>query len=93
MKALITLIEKRYQLKEGTKTAYKLTEETVREIDERQYNNIVNRDTQRFFRRLGGSETAESSYTCFGYKVTKLISKSSDRDMKVVREFQFIYKN
>lgn len=91
MKALITLIEKRYQLKQGKKTVYELTEETVKEIDERQYSNIVNRNTQQFFRRLGGSETAESNYTCFGYKVTKLTSKSPDRDLKVVREFKFSF--
>ena len=42
-----------------------------------------------WFRRLGGSETAQRSYTCYGYVIYKLTSSSPDRQTKSVREFNF----
>ncbi len=60
-----------------------------REIDMRQYNNITNDETLKFFRRLGGSETATRNYTSRGYNVTKLISTSPDKSTRVIREFNF----
>jgi hypothetical protein len=62
----------------------------TKEIDMRQYNNITNDDTLKWFRRLGGSETATRNYTSRGYNVTKLISTSPDKSIKVIREFNFI---
>lgn len=58
-------------------------------IDKKQYDNITNKDTLKWFRRLGGSETATKNYTSRGYNVTKLISKSPDKSIKVIREFNF----
>ena len=58
-------------------------------IDKTQYNNITNTETLKWFRRLGGSETATKSYTSRGYNVVKLISKSPDKSIKVIREFNF----
>lgn len=58
-------------------------------IDKKQYDNITNKDTLKWFRRLGGSETAKKSYTSRGYNVTKLISTSPDKSIKVIREFNF----
>ena len=58
-------------------------------ISEREYNNITSKETLKWFRRLGGSETAQKSYTCYGYKTYKLISRSPDRTQKTVREFSF----
>jgi N-acetyl-anhydromuramyl-L-alanine amidase AmpD len=42
-----------------------------------------------FFRRLGGSESVQRAYTCYGYKVDKLTSTSPDKQTKVIREFNF----
>ncbi len=73
--------------KAGTKTVW-LTEKTEnKEIDETQYNNIVN--SSPFFRRLGGSEHHEKNYTCAGYLVTKIISTSPDRQKRSVYTFDF----
>lgn len=58
-------------------------------IDRKQYDNITNVDTLKWFRRLGGSETAQRNYTNMGYMVTRLISISPDKSIKVVREFNF----
>jgi len=79
-----------YELKEGTKTVYVETEKQYSFIDETEYNNIV--DSSPFFRRLGGSETATKNYTCRGYKVVQLVSKSPDRQRKIVRTFDFSWK-
>jgi hypothetical protein len=62
-------------------------QEEAKTIDETQYNNIVSDDAQKWFRRLGGSETATRSYTRWGYKVTQLSSCSPDRSIKKVRTF------
>ena len=61
-------------------------------ITEKQYNNITNKDTLKYFRSLGGSETAQRCYTCAGYIIFKLISRSPDRNVKVVREFEPFYE-
>ena len=78
-----------YELKAGTKGAYELVDCNVSEITETEYNNITSKDTLSFFRRLGGSETATKCYTSKGYNVYRLISKSPDRQTKVVRTFDF----
>jgi hypothetical protein len=79
---MIQLTETRFE--NGAKTI------ETKEIDMRQYNNITNDDTLKWFRRLGGSETATRSYTSRGYNVTKLISTSPDKSTRVIREFNFI---
>jgi len=83
----ITETKKEYNLKEGTKTAWKETETEERIIPEEWYTNSV--DAAPFFRRLGGSETLQREYTCRGYKVVRIISKSPDRQIKVIREYSF----
>jgi|TARA_R110000772_G_scaffold259372_1_gene376977 hypothetical protein len=74
---------------QNTKTSY-LTE-SVKEklLTERQYNLTVNKDTLKWFRTLGGSETAQKSYTSYGYVIYKLTSTSPDKEIKNIREFQF----
>ena len=71
-------------------------------LTEREYNLTVNDDTLKWFRRLGGSETALKSYTCKGYTCYKLTSTSLNGQSRTIREFQFysfdweqgkIYKN
>ena len=82
------LVVKRYELKEGTKNAWKETEtEQERSITEQEYNNIV--DASPFFRRLGGSEYQEKGYTSKGYNTVKIISKSPNRTQKTIRWFIF----
>ncbi len=83
----IKLTKKEYQIKEGTKSVWVEVDSRVSQINETEYNNII--DSRPFFRRLGGSETLQRGYTCAGYKVTRLISKSPDRTVKVIRTFKF----
>ena len=83
----IKLTKKEYQIKEGTKSVWVEVDSRVSQINETEYNNII--DSCPFFRRLGGSETLQREYTCAGYKVTRLISKSPDRTVKVIRTFKF----
>ena len=52
------------------------------------FNNMTNKETLKFFRRLGGSETAQKSYTSKGYIITRLLSKSPDRKTSVERLFK-----
>lgn len=90
MKTTIVITETRMEKKPGFKNAYAVVENDTREIGEQQYNNIVSKDTQKFFRRLGGSERATCGYTCMGYKVIRLVSYSPNREVKVIRDFEFI---
>ena len=61
------------------------TEIEITTIDQETYNNIFSKETQAFFRRLGGYERASKSYTIAGYIVTRLISISADKTTKIVR--------
>jgi hypothetical protein len=54
-----------------------------------EYRNITSADTLKFFRRLGGTESAQYSYTCDGYTITFLTSTSPDKQKKTIREFSF----
>ena len=81
------MIKEFYELKEGTKTAYQLIKTEEKEMPESNYKNYI--DAAPFFRRLGGSETLERSYTCAGYLVNKITSKSPDRQKKNVAKFYF----
>ena len=87
----ITLITEKYELKEGRKTVFELKETETKIIDSETHKMIV--DASPFFKKLGGSEVLERSYTCAGYVVTKITSKSPDRDVKTVRKFKFDYIN
>lgn len=87
----IELTTTTFELKEGTKSAYKETKKEVSTIDEDTYSKIIT--SSPFFRRLGGSETAKKGYTSNGYKVVKLTSKSPDRETKIVRQFKFSHND
>ena len=85
---MITLTQTHQVLKDGTKTVYIDSQvEPEKEITEEHYNNYV--ESAPFFRSLGGSETLTRGYTCQGYKVVKVVSKSPDRTEKVIRTFNF----
>ena len=77
-------------IKEGTKTVWKTEAKEVKQIDEEHYENVVCKDTLKFFRRLGGSETVTKAYTSAGYMVVKLVSTNPDRSIRKVRSFDFI---
>jgi hypothetical protein len=83
----ITMTRTTYELKEGTKGAYKETKTETREVDRQFHKNFT--EAAPFFRRLGGSETLEREYTCRGYNVTKVTSKSPDRQKKIITTFKF----
>ena len=76
-----------YELKAGTKNAWREISTEAQDIPEEHYRNSV--DAAPFFRRLGGSEYLERSYTGRGYLVTRIISKSPDRTKKTIRTFKF----
>tara|TARA_R110000824_G_scaffold81087_1_gene203642 strand:- start:190 stop:459 length:270 start_codon:yes stop_codon:yes gene_type:complete len=73
----------------NTKTTYLVEKENTEEITPTQYRNITSNDTLKWFRRLGGSETAERSYTCRGYNITTLTSTSPNKQSKTIRQFKF----
>jgi hypothetical protein len=85
VKPYTVMTETRYELKDGTKTAWREVEKTTHNYTETQYNNMV--DAAPFFRRLGGSEHLDYGYFSQGYRVFRMISKSPDRQTKVIREF------
>ena len=87
MSKFCTEIKETYQLKDGTKTVWELVETRENELNELGYRNCI--DACKFFRRLGGSEYCEKSYTSQGYLVTRLVSRSPDRLTKIVRHFTF----
>lgn len=73
----------------NTKTTYIVEGEKTEQITKENYNNITSKETQQWFRRLGGSETAQRSYTCRGYLITRLTSVSPDRQNKSIYQFKF----
>jgi hypothetical protein len=85
----ITMLRTELIKNPNTKTTYILKSEETENITPEFYHNMTSQDTQKAFRRLGGSETATKSYTCSGYNVTKLTSTSPDREKKIIRTFKF----
>lgn len=83
----ITMTITTYTLKAGTKGVYYQTETISREVTREFHRNFV--EAAPFMRRLGGSESLEREYTCRGYNVTKVTSKSPDRNKKIVTSFKF----
>ena len=83
----ITMTEDSYQLKAGCKTVYEFIESENKIINETQLKWII--DAIPFFKRLGGSEHKKMCYTCAGYKVYELVSKSPDRQQKTIRKFNY----
>ena len=85
----ITQTTKRYTKKVGTKNGWNLVESETTEVTSQMHRNATNDDTCKWFRRLGGSESKTMGYTCDGYKCTKLISTSPDKEQKTIREYTF----
>ena len=80
------LTTKTYERTESGKNwKTKASKVEITTIDQKTYNNIFSKETQVFFRSLGGYERATKSYTTAGYIVTNLISISPDKTTKTVR--------
>ena len=80
------LTTKTYERTESGKNwKSKASKVEITTIDQETYNNIFSKETQRFFRRLGGYEKATKTYTRAGHIVTSLTSISPDRTTKIVR--------
>ena len=80
------LTTKTYERTESGKNwKTKASQVEITTIDQKTYDNIFSKETQRFFRNLGGYERATKSYTSAGYIVTSLVSISPDRTTKIVR--------
>lgn len=73
----------------NTKTTYILESVETKVISEQEYQNTVSVDTQRFFRRLGGTERATKAYTQMGFVCIQLTSISPNKSKKLVRKFNF----
>ena len=86
----ITMIKKRLEKNPSTKTTFKVLDEVTEVIPRERYEFITKPETLAWFRFVGGTETAERSYTCRGYNITRLTSTSPDKQIKVIREFKFI---
>tara|TARA_Y100001938_G_scaffold118785_1_gene164360 strand:+ start:671 stop:997 length:327 start_codon:yes stop_codon:yes gene_type:complete len=89
----IEMTEKKYIKNPNTETTYILEEEEKKVISKEMYHNITCEDTLKWFRRLGGSETAQRNYTRAGYLIAKLISTCPSKEMKTIRTFEFIEDN
>ena len=87
MNTIITLTETR--LTKNPNTTYIVDSKKIETVTEKQHRSTTCNDTVKWFRRLGGSETVQRSYTNAGYLVTKLTSLSPDRQTKVIREYKF----
>jgi hypothetical protein len=85
----IILTKKEYTKNPNTKTTYLLESEETKEITMQEHHNITSIETQKYFRRFGGSESANYNYTSQGYKVVKLTSTSPNKETKIIRTFKF----
>ena len=80
------LTTKKYERTESGKNwKNKASKVEISTIDQKEYDNIFSKETQAFFRNLGGYERASKSYTTAGYIVTRLTSISPDKTTKIVR--------
>ena len=85
----ITITRTKQKKNPSTKTTYFPGDTTTEQLTEREYNLLTNEDTIKAFRRCGGKEHAERSYTCRGYNIVKLTSTSPSGETKIIREFKF----
>ncbi len=86
---LIEQVKTKLEKNPNTKTTYNTVDVEKTLLTEKQYKLTTSKDTLSWFRRLGGSESAQRSYTSYGYVIDKLTSSSPDRQIKNVREFNF----
>ena len=75
------------QTKQGSKWVTVETE--TKEISKQFYQNIIDPQAIKFMRNLGGVETIQKNYTCFGYIPVRILSTSPSREQRTVRTFKF----
>ena len=75
------------QQKQGSK--FVTVETETKEITKQHYHNIIDPQTIRFMRNLGGIETVQKNYTCFGYIPVRILSTSPNRQTRIIRTFKF----
>jgi len=87
---IITMTEETFSRTDSGKS-WKTKPDTTEteQITPEQYANINDKETQQWFRRIGGSETAQRDYTNAGYLITRLTSCCPSRQTKRVRTFKF----
>jgi len=85
----ITQTTTRFLKNPNTKTTYLQQSQEIREVTEQEHENATGKETMRWFKRLGGSESRVMAYTCNGYKCIKSVSISPDRENKTIREYEF----
>lgn len=61
----------------------------TKEISKQFYYNIIDPQAIRFMRNLGGIETVQKNYTCFGYIPVRILSTSPNRQTRIIRTFKF----
>ena len=90
MNTYTTMQEETYSRTESGKN-WKTKPDTVtsKDLTEQHYNNMTSVETSKFFRRIGGSETATREYTSKGYIITRLVSCDPSRTIRKVRTFVF----
>jgi hypothetical protein len=82
-----TYTKTRYSLKNGTKTVFNEISKSEKVLTEAFYNNVIS--AIPFMRGLGGTETATKAYTCNGYIITRIVSKSPCKRFKTIYQFNF----
>lgn len=75
------------QEKQGSKWVTVETE--TKKITKEFYRNIVDPQAIRFMRNLGGIETIQKNYTCFGYIPVRILSTSPSKEKRTIRTFKF----
>ena len=74
----------------NTKTTYIVDSIETRTVTREQHRNATSDETLKAFRRLGGTESVTREYTFAGYVVTKIVSTSPDKSIKIIREYEFL---
>lgn len=71
------------------KGQYKLKTYSQQKINYETYKNIVSKETMSFFRNLGGEEEVIKRRTKFGNKIIESKSKSPNKEIIIIRYFNF----
>ena len=86
----ITQVTIKQTLKPNTQTVWEnVSSSAIVEISEETYDFLTSKDTRKFFRNMGGSESVSKSYTSVGYKIDQTTSTSPTKDARTIRIFEF----
>lgn len=65
------------------------TNTETRKITREFYRNYTDPQAIKFMRNLGGIETVQKNYTCYGYIPVRILSTSPDRETRIITTFKF----